>query len=326
MAFENVTTTVMPFPQLYRRAIPAGARVSRWQAADGWALRRFDWPSDRGRGAILFQAGRGDIFEKYLETLAYWHGQGWSVTAMDWRGQGGSGRLCADPLVGHCDTFEPWLDDLAGLWSDWAGAATGPRVLVGHSMGGHLALRALAERRVDADAAVLVAPMLGLRSPVGARGGEWIARAMARIGDPARAAWKGNEIPAARASRMALLTHDEARYDDELWWYAAKPALRLGPPSWWWLARAFESTRTAAADPRLAELHTPVLMLLAEADRLVDPQAALRVAARLPDAQVVRFGKEARHEILREADAVRGAALDAIDRFLAVRAPAPRPA
>ncbi|RDE07454.1 alpha/beta fold hydrolase [Sphingomonas aracearum] len=309
-------------PQLYRRAIPAGARVSRWQAPDGWALRRFDWPSDGGRGGLLFQTGRGDVFEKYLETLAYWHGQGWSVTAVDWRGQGGSGRLCADPLVGHCDAFEPWLDDLAAFWTGWAAQVEGPRVLVGHSMGGHLTLRALAEGRVAADAAVLVAPMLGLRSPVGNWAGERVARLMARTGDPARAAWDSNEIPTARTSRMALLTHDQARYDDELWWYAAKPELRLGPPSWRWLAEAFASTRLLARDPRLAEMRTPLLMLLAEADRLVDPRAALRIAARLPDVQVVRFGKEARHEILREADAVRGPALDAIDRFLQVRAPA----
>ena len=59
-------------PQLYRRAIPAGATVGRWCAPDSWALRRFDWPAEgRPRGSILFQAGRGDVFEKYLETLAH---------------------------------------------------------------------------------------------------------------------------------------------------------------------------------------------------------------------------------------------------------------
>ena len=84
----------MVSPQLYRRAIPAAARITRWTARDGWTLRRFDWPAKgRARGRMLFQGGRGDIFEKYLEAFAHWQAQGWSITSFDWRGQGGSGRL-----------------------------------------------------------------------------------------------------------------------------------------------------------------------------------------------------------------------------------------
>ena len=96
----------------------------------------------------------------------------------------------------------------------------------------------------------------------------------------------------------------------------AQPALRLGPPSWAWLAEAFAGTRRLRADPRLARVDTPVLMLVAEHDGLVDPRAALAVAARLPRCTIVRFGAEAAHELLREADPVRDRALAAIDAFL----------
>jgi lysophospholipase len=41
----------------------------------------------------------------------------------------------------------------------------------------------------------------------------------------------------------------------------------------------------------------------------------------LPDAQVVRFGRESAHEILREADGVRKRAFGAIDAFLDAHAP-----
>ena len=57
------------------------------------------------------------------------------------------------------------------------------------------------------------------------------------------------------------------------------------------------------------------LMLIAEADRLVDPKAATAIAARI-GAQVERFGPEAAHELLREVDPVRLRALAAIDAFL----------
>ena len=99
-----------------------------------------------------------------------------------------------------------------------------------------------------------------------------------------------------------------------------KPEIQLGPPSWAWLAQAFAGTRALEADPRLAAMTTPVMLLVAEADGLVDPRAALRVAGKLPAAQVVRFGPESAHEILREADPVRDRALAAIDAFLETHA------
>jgi len=57
-------------------------------------------------------------------------------------------------------------------------------------------------------------------------------------------------------------------------------------------------------------------MLIAEHDQLVDPRAAAQVAARLPNATLIRFGRGAAHELLREADPVRQRAMAAIDAFL----------
>ncbi len=301
--------------------MPDDAVLSDWPAPDGWTLRRFDWRSSAGRGRLLLQGGRGDVIEKYLETFAHFHARGWSVTSFDWRGQGGSGRLSPDPHVGHATSFAPYLTDLAALWREWDGEG-GPRVAIGHSMGGHLLLRALVDGSVTPDAAVLVAPMLGLRSPLGARLGGRIARYMAARGDPARAAWRVNERPASLVSRQRLLTADLDRYADEGWWYEQRPRIRLGPPSWTWLAEAFASTAALAADPRLDTLPTPVLTLVADRDGLVDPRASARIVARLPHGETLHFGPESAHEILREADPVRNRALAAIDAFLDRHAPA----
>ena len=66
-------------PAAARRAIPAHARESAWHAPDGHAIRRIDWPRPaQSRGSLLFLGGRGDAYEKYLETLEYWFGQGWA--------------------------------------------------------------------------------------------------------------------------------------------------------------------------------------------------------------------------------------------------------
>jgi len=302
--------------------MPASASIDVWTAPDGWRLRRFDWPSEAPapRGRILWQGGRGDIFEKYLELFAHWHDQGWSITSLDWRGQGGSGRLSPDPHVGHIDDFASYIADFGAFWQLWQAEAPGPTVLMGHSMGGHLTLRAMTEGEAQPDAAVLVAPMLGIRTPLGARLGERMARMIGGLGNSARAAWKVNEKPGTLETRQALLTHDPDRYEDELWWQSARPELLLGPPSWRWVIEAFASTRALRGDARLKSMRVPVLMLVAQADQLVDARAALGVAQRLPDARVVRFGKESAHEILREADPVRNRAIGEIDIFLSSRA------
>lgn len=300
-----------------RRSIPEGATIGGWTAPDGWPHRTFHWPGKKG--AILFLGGRGDIIEKYLETFDHWHRAGWSVASFDWRGQGGSGRLSADLRCGHADDFAPWIEDLAAYWADFTAANPGPHIVAGHSMGGHLVLRALAERRIDPAAAILIAPMLGLKSaPFGARFAGRVAQLMTRIGKPDRLAWKTNERPGVPvAGRRALLTHDDARYDDELWWKAEKPDIAIGPPSWAWVAEAYRSTLALEAPGRLESVRTPILLLAARADRLVDSAAIVRAAKRLPDATLHLWGPESAHEILREADPVRNDALARIDAFLA---------
>jgi lysophospholipase len=301
-----------------RRSIPAGAVEGTWQAPDGHEIRRIDWPCATPRGSVLFLGGRADFYEKYLEALAHWRGRGWNVTSFDWRGQGGSGRLGFDPYTGHIDDYVTWVADLGAFWRDWRAGAKGPLIVIGHSMGGHLALRAVAEGAIDPARLVLCAPMLGLRDgnlPDGLL--HWVAKLMCRIGDPRRPAWKWSEKPGQPPdSRGDLLTHDPERYADELWWREQRPELVMGPGSWGWVERAYASIRWLARREMLARVDQPVLILATERDQLVSFKAIARAARLLPDCRLIRYGEEARHEILREADPVRLAALEQIDTFI----------
>jgi lysophospholipase len=304
-----------------RRAIPAEARLGAWRAADGWTLRRLDWrqPKGRARGSLLYAGGRGDFIEKYLEIQHHWFERGWNVTAFDWRGQGGSRGTIED---GHLDSFDPLVEDLAGLVAAWRAEAKGPRVAIGHSMGGHLLLRGLAERELGLDAAVLTAPMLAINSaPVPPLAAMATATLMTAIGLGRRPAWHQPEAPQPRGSlRQTLLTGCAERYEDELYWWKQEPGYHLGAPSWGWLKAAYESCARLTSD-RLAAVETPVLLVGTDRDRLVDPAAIRRAARLLPHAELLMF-PAAGHEILREADAVRLEALARIDAFLDARAPA----
>lgn len=319
-------STINDAPVFDGRAIPDTARESQWRARDGQAIRRIDFrhpPGSPARGSMLFAPGRGDCYEKHLRVLNRWFEEGWNVTSLDWRGQGMSGRLGADLVTGHIDDFSGWLADLAAFWVAWRDATQGPHVCVGHSMGAHLALRAVAERSIDPVALILVAPMLGLNPGwIPARLLHPVGRAVAAMGDRRRPAWKVSELPLTlAAARMQLLTHDADSYADEGWWYEQRPDLVTGPPSWGWIVAAIASIRELERRGALERVTIPVLVLGATADRLVSWRAIRRAVGRLPQAQLVAFGPESRHEILRESPEVRERALHEIARFLDRAAP-----
>jgi lysophospholipase len=309
----------MKQPIFDRRDYPDDLIQEKWSAEDGWPLRKTQWPSPptKLRGSILFQTGRGDMIEKYLESCNHWWAQGWNITAFDWRGQGGSGRFLADPHVGHVEDFGQWTADLAAFVADWKATQPGPHIIMGHSMGGHLVLRTLLEQTISVDAAVLISPMLGFESPVVPV--SWIAALVSAFSEvaPERLAWKKNERPSLPGTdRQRFLTHDVLRYQDELWWQAKKPELVLGPPSLKWLAEAYRSTLWTAKPGRLETVDVPLLIIGTEGDRLVSPAAIHRFARRIPAARLKMFGKTVAHEILREIDVVRDEALHLIDEFL----------
>jgi lysophospholipase len=137
------------------------------------------------------------------------------------------------------------------------------------------------------------------------------------LGDRRRPAWKWSEKPGQPPEgREQLLTHSPERYADELWWRAERPELVMGPGSWGWVERAYASMRGLFRPGVLEGVAVPVLILASDADKLVGFQAIARAALRLRDCQLVHFGKEAAHEILREEAIVRGRALAACDAFL----------
>lgn len=301
---------------LDRRSIPADARFGEWKAADGWTCRTLERRQEPGaavRGSLLFAGGRGDFIEKYLEAQDHWHRRGWNVTAFDWRGQGASQ---GDRPGGHLDGFETLVGDLAGLIEAWRAGAPGPHVVVGHSMGGHVLLRTLADRHPPVDAAVLVAPMLMINSgPMPPFAAQWLASTASMFGLAGQPAWRQpSRSQAAGSLRQTNLTTCRDRYSDELWWWEKRPGFNLGAPSWGWLRAAFASC-AALTPAKLAAVETPVLLIGTERDRLVSPAAIRRAAAQLPKGELLMFG-EAAHEILREADPVRLKALAAIDAFL----------
>jgi lysophospholipase len=298
-----------------RRALPSGAQIARFEAPDGWKLRVMEWPqshSESARGNLVFANGRGDFIEKYLEPLAHWHSRGWNVLAFDWRGQGGS---AGEIVGGHVESFDPLIADGAALFEHWFGRHSGRNVAVGHSMGGHLLLRIIAEHKPPLDAAALVAPMIRINArPIPHNLGRVISAGLAKAGFRKLRAWRDNERPHLPGTRrQSYLTSCPDRYQDELWWQQSQPGYKLGPPSWGWLNAAYRSIDGLTLE-RIGRVQTPILILGTDQDRLVSPNAIRRAAAALPNAQLHMY-PTAGHELLRESDSVRLDAIARIDAF-----------
>jgi lysophospholipase len=183
-------------------------------------------------------------------------------------------------------------------------------------MGGHILLRVLADRHPPLDAAGLVAPMLGINSaPLPAFAAASTASLMTSMGLGRHPAWHQDAAaPPSGSLRQKILTGCPERYEDELWWWQREPGYSLGAPSWGWLKAAYESIARLTPE-KLAAVDLPVLLVMAERDRLVSPEAIREAARHLPRAELVAF-PDAAHEILREADAVRNEAFAVIDAFL----------
>ena len=118
------------------------------------------------------------------------------------------------------------------------------------------------------------------------------------------------------ARRRDLLTHDDARYEDELYWREQRPYLAMGPGSWGWVEKAYASIRMLEVPGAMEKVDIPVLILSTSNDKLVKHEAAVRASTRLPNGELISFGDEAHHEILREIPAIRDRAMQAISEFL----------
>lgn len=69
------------------------------------------FPSTSEKGRVLFLTGRAEYYLKYERFFKLLNENGFSVYAMDHRGQGASGRMLEDPQKGHVENFNYFVED-----------------------------------------------------------------------------------------------------------------------------------------------------------------------------------------------------------------------
>lgn len=287
--------------------VPANGQAE-WVAGHGGVRLRaaLFQPQGRPRGSIIFSPGRTEPIEKHFETISEMTDRGFVVLAHDWRGQGLSNRLLGDPMRGHASGgYAPFLADFEAVRAAFADRLPRPWFAVGHSMGGCLTLLAL-KTGAPFDAAILSAPMLGIllgRTPTPAA--RIAAKAMILIGRGGDYVQPGVDIdPFYQRFAGNRLTHDARRYARAGALLAAAPQLALGGPTWGWLDFGLSATASLSGRTALAGIRTPITILTAGLESIVDNAAAVAAARALPQARLVEV-PGAFHEILMETDDMR---------------------
>jgi alpha-beta hydrolase superfamily lysophospholipase len=272
-------------------------------AADGTPLHVREWPCDAARGTVFLVHGLGEHVGRYEHVAAQLNAWGWRVVGHDHRGHGRSGgargRIPADDALQR---------DLAHVIDAMRTSRGGPRLLLGHSLGGLIAARFVAEGLQPAPASWFRGvDALVLSSPALDAGMSGVQKALlAVLGPLAPNLGVGNGLKPAWISRdpavVAAYTADPLVHD------------RVTPRLVRFIVDGGEAVRALA--PRW---QVPTLLMWAGSDRCVAPRGSAAFAADAPAALLTaREFPPLFHEIFNEPE--RAEVFDCLRVWLAARA------
>lgn len=240
-------------------------------------------PSGAPRVVLVISHGLGEHSGSYMPFVSYFAPRGAAIYAQDHRGFGRSeGRR------GHVARAEHYVNDLRPLVERARAENPGlPLVLVGHSMGGTIALLFTLRYPELMDLAVYSAPAIMVSRPI-SRGTRLLGQTMSRLYPT---------YTSVGISNPALLTRDpvlqQATREDTL--RHARVTARL------YTEMFVRGPRDVLA--RAGDLRVPFLVLHGTEDPLVSVEASRRLydTAHVPG-RAIRLYPGLRHEIFREIE------------------------
>ncbi len=296
--------------------IPETGEVNVLQTKDGIHLRVATWQpveSIPRKGTILLFHGYTEFIEKYYEVIEELRNRGFHVVTADWRGQGLSSTLLPDTKKGYVNTFTDYIQDSDLIFRRMvAGQLPGPYYLLGHSMGGHLAIRTTQQYPDRFEKIIACSPMLGFHG-LGLGTVKGVSSFFTNLGF-------GKAFPpGARSVDMSesqgYLTSNEVRRKRWLVYWEGEPGLVKAGPTWRWIKEASRSTQGLMKSKRIKAIKTPILLASAGKDRVVSPRYHKTFAKKSSLVELVEFPK-AKHEILMETEGIYRHFWDRFDSFI----------
>ncbi len=293
---------------------PDGEQAFWARTEDGTRIRVAIWAGQKN-GTVLLFPGRSEYIEKYGLVVGELVRRGLNVVVIDWRGQGLSDRDLPGRTIGYVEDFLVYQQDMQTMLAlDEVKALPGPRVLLSHSMGGCIALRALLNG-LDVRGSIFSAPMWDLYyAPLLRPFAKALIHVGPHIGLGKRRAPGTSEQNYVIEQEFEgnVLTSDEENFARLKRNLIAQPDLSLGGPSLRWLLAADHEMKALS---RTLPPDVPALSLQGDADSIVVQEVVHALTARFNEGEVL-LRSHARHELLMETPSHRRACWDKIDAFL----------
>ena len=265
---------------------------------DGTTLHLVEWSTDGPRGTVLIVHGLGEHSERYGHVAHWLSSRGFGVVAYDQRGHGQS-----QGSRGVLPTRDALYEDLAQV-IDFVRPAKGRLIVLGHSMGGAIAARFVADARRPVDGLVLSSPALEANLSLGQQLQLFIGKQLLPL------------IAQNNGLDPHMISHDQAvvrAYMEDEFVHD-----RIS-------ARLAECIIDAGVVARMHARHwtVPTLVIYAGDDKLVSPRGSEGFAASAPRevVEATRFDG-LYHEIFNETETLAAPVFARLERWLDARFPA----
>ena len=272
--------------------------------------------------SIVVIPGRSETYLKYQELSYDLYQRGYNIFLLDHRGQGLSERLLTNPNKGYVTHFSDYENDLSFFIDNIVGTNCHNKpYLLAHSMGGVISTRYMQRFPNKIKAAVLSSPMIGFSSgPIPT----FLAKGLIKFSNAlnhrfSNEPWYflGQGNYKTQSFNQNKLTHSRIRYQNFIDLYKKTTNIQLGGVTINWLHQGIKAQNKIFL--QLDQLTTPILVLQAEKDTVIDNQAQNAFCQQLHQLQPQSCPKGkpkvingAYHELFIESDGMRALVLEEV--------------
>ena len=253
--------------------LAAHLRTGCYRGRDGTKLSYRRYEVQHEKAQILIIHGFSEFAEKYHEMVYVLLQNGYSVFIPELRGHGASGRKVSDRSLVDVESFEEYLKDLHLFTVKYMPKRKAPRFLLGHSMGGGIAIRYLERYPADFDKAVLSSPMVRMQAavlPLGLLKGMAQGLKLLGLGEKFVATTHAF-APESRLLKSSCKSR--ARYEYVMDMRRKAPDKQTWRADYNWTLAALDNCLRIRKHSEIAKLRTPMLVLIAGNDHMVRPES-----------------------------------------------------
>ncbi len=251
---------------------------------------------------ILILTGLSEFSEKYVETARFFFDKGFDIYIIDWAYQGRSTRHLQNPHKRHSDGYDQDLSDIDYLITHFVEPHKDLFILA-HSMGGHIAMRYLAEYEHEIKAASFSAPMLKIKSLSFAQ--RIYHRILSTFPFLMEQYVPGGKDWSERNQNLVnkdIFSSDPIRKKLHNQWSKYIPELQLGNPTLKWVNETLKSV--FILEKEYQNIHIPIFIAIGSDERLICNDEIEKAVALMPNT-TVKVLKNSKHEIMMEVDEIR---------------------